>query len=57
MPLAADRDLTGGMALAIALDTLSHTVGSQEHNETENMYPHARTLDPGCGLRDLPIVD
>lgn len=48
-------DRTGGMAFALALDTLSHTVGGQEHHETESMYPHARTLDVGCGLRDLPM--
>lgn len=48
-------EVNGGMAFALALDTLSHTVRSQEHHETEDVYPHARALDAGCSSRDLPM--
>ncbi|KAF5489358.1 putative transcriptional regulatory protein [Colletotrichum siamense] len=47
-------DVTGEMASV--LDTLSRTIGNQKREqEPEYLYPHARTLEPGTTLRDLPM--
>ncbi|KAK1517966.1 fungal specific transcription factor [Colletotrichum costaricense] len=47
-------DITGEMASV--LDTMSRTIGNQKREqEPEYLYPHARTLEPGQGLRDLPM--
>lgn len=48
-------EVRGGMAFTLALDALSHTVQNQEHHDAEDVYPHARRLDAGCRLRDLPM--
>lgn len=45
----------GGMAFTLALDALGDTVQSQEDRDAEDVYPHARKLDAGCRLRDLPM--
>ncbi|KAK1466484.1 fungal specific transcription factor [Colletotrichum cuscutae] len=35
---------------------MSRTIGNQKREqEPEYLYPHARTLEPGQGLRDLPM--
>lgn len=47
-------DVTGEMASV--LNTLSRTIGNQKREqEPEYLYPHARTLEPGTTLRDLPM--
>lgn len=47
-------DVTGEMASV--LDTLSRTIGNQKREqEPEYLYPHARTLEQGNTLRDLPM--
>ncbi|KAL3301553.1 fungal specific transcription factor [Colletotrichum asianum] len=47
-------DVTGEMASV--LDTLSRTIGNQKREqEPVCLYPHARTLEPGTTLRDLPM--
>ncbi|RTE83564.1 hypothetical protein BHE90_001940 [Fusarium euwallaceae] len=43
-------DVAGRMASV--LDTLNRSV---KHREAEDMYPHARTLESGCRLRDMPM--
>ncbi|KZL75901.1 fungal specific transcription factor [Colletotrichum tofieldiae] len=47
-------DITGEMASV--LGALSRTLGGQkDRNDTEYLYTNARTMEPGCSVRDLPM--
>ncbi|CCF38191.1 fungal specific transcription factor, partial [Colletotrichum higginsianum] len=47
-------DITGEMVSV--LGTLGRALGRQkDQNDTEYLYPNARTLEPGSSVRDLPM--
>ncbi|OLN93247.1 putative transcriptional regulatory protein C11D3.07c 3 [Colletotrichum chlorophyti] len=47
-------DITGEMASV--LESLSRTMGKQsDQQEADYLYPHARALEPGFNLRNLPM--
>ncbi|KAK3304983.1 uncharacterized protein B0T15DRAFT_531016 [Chaetomium strumarium] len=47
-------DITGEMASV--LDSLSRTLGAQtDQQDADYLYPHAKPLEPGCTVRNLPM--